>query len=191
MPTPCAMRRWRATGCDVTGPGGTMTTDPGRLVEDYLIRCEARDLTAAARLLAPGAVIVFPGDRRYHGLAEMFADAATRYRRLRKRRQPPTVAATPDGATLVVSRGTLEGAALDGTPFSNVRYLDLFVVRDGLIEQQHVFNDLAEVGIVQASAAAGAATLDTHDRDGTIHVVPTSETLYRPTNRTMPPGGGA
>jgi ketosteroid isomerase-like protein len=159
-----------------------VTSDPGQLVEDYLALCEARDLEAASRLLAPDPVIVFPGGRRYCGLQEMVADAATRYRRLRKRRQPPMVATTTGSEALVVSRGTLEGEALDGTPFTKVRYLDLFLVRDGLIQQQHVFNDLAEVGVVAGEQRA--TCLDTVDRGGTIHHVPTSETPYHNTNHT-------
>lgn len=129
----------------------------GQLVEEYLILCERRDLAAASRLLAPQASIVFPGGVRYRTLAEMAAGAATRYRGLRKRRQPPLVADLADGATLVVSQGTLEGEALDGTPFSGVRYVDVFIVRDGLICEQHVYNDLAEAGVVPSgSSVAGS-----------------------------------
>lgn len=126
------------------------TPDAGKLVEDYLRRCEARDLDAAATLLAPDAMIVFPGGLRHRTLQDMVADSATRYARVAKRREPPLVATCDDGSTLVVSRGTLEGEALDGTPFSGVRYIDVFVVREGRIHEQHVFNDLAERGVLPA-----------------------------------------
>jgi ketosteroid isomerase-like protein len=160
-----------------------VTSDPGQLVEDYLTLCENRDLEAASRLLAPEPVIVFPGGRRYRRLEQMVSEAARRYRRLRKRREPPLVAAVAGGATLVVSRGTLEGEALDGTPFTDVRYVDLFLVREGLIQQQHVFNDLAEAGVVKGSQPA-TRTLDTLDPGGSMQTVPTSETPYRIPNRT-------
>lgn len=130
----------------------------GRLVEEYLSLCERRDLAAASRLLAPHATIVFPGGVRYRTLAEMAAGAATRYRWVRKRRQPPLVADLPDGATLVVSQGTLEGEALDGRPFSGVRYADVFIVQNGRIREQHVYNDLAEAGVVPSASAPSPAT---------------------------------
>jgi ketosteroid isomerase-like protein len=122
--------------------------EAARLVEEYLIRCEARDLAAASRLLAPDPLIVFPGGVHYRTLAEMVADAATRYRTVRKRRRPPVLARCDDGATVVLSHGTLEGEGLDGAPFAGIRYLDVFIVRDGQICEQHVFNDLAEAGVV-------------------------------------------
>lgn len=129
------------------------TPDAGDLVEDYLRRCETRDLDAASTLLAPDAMIVFPGGLRHRTLQDMVADAATRYTRVAKRRERPLVATCDDGSTLVVSRGTLEGEALDGTPFSGVRYIDVFVVREGRIHEQHVFNDLAETGVVPGRGA--------------------------------------
>lgn len=127
--------------------------DAGRLVEDYLIRCEARDLVGAAALLADGALIEFPGGVRYDSLDAMVAEASTRYRAVRKRRQPPQVTTRDDGSALVLSFGTLEGEALDGTPFAGIRYLDVFVVRDGRIHEQRVYNDLAEHGVVPRGAA--------------------------------------
>ena len=55
-----------------------MTRPPaGQLVEEYLSLCERRDLDAASRLLAPDAILVFPGGVRYRTLAEMAAGAAT------------------------------------------------------------------------------------------------------------------
>lgn len=135
-------------GCDdecVTGMSG----DVAQLVENYLGLCEARELEAASALLAADATIVFPGGTRYRSLDEMVADAATRYHAVRKRRQIPLVATCEDGSALVLSRGTLEGEAFDGRPFSGIRYVDVFLVRDGRIHEQHVFNDLADHGVVQ------------------------------------------
>lgn len=134
-----------------------MSGGPGLLVEQYLSRCEARDLSAASRLLASEALIVFPGGVRYRTLEEMVAGAATRYRTVRKHRLAPVVAAREDGATLVISQGTLEGEALDGTRFSGVRYLDLFIVQDGLIREQHVYNDLAGAGVLPVRHRAGGS----------------------------------
>ena len=39
----------------------------------------------------------------------------------------------------------LNGESLDGSPISEVRYIDRFVFRDGLIVDQQVWNDLADI----------------------------------------------
>jgi hypothetical protein len=135
--------------------GSGLSGDAGALVEEYLRLCEARDLDAACALLGPEPVLVFPGGIRHRTLHDMVAEAATRYRVVRKRREHPLVATCEDGSTLVLSRGTLEGEALDGTLFSGIRYLDVFVVRDGRIHEQHVLNDLAEAGVVVPVGAPG------------------------------------
>jgi hypothetical protein len=49
------------------------------------------------------------------------------------------------GATIVYCWGTLSGEWLDGAPFSDIRFIDRFVVRNGRLENQKVWNDLAEV----------------------------------------------
>jgi hypothetical protein len=40
--------------------------------------------------------------------------------------------------------GTLYGEWSDGTPFSGVRFIDRFTIKDGLLTDQRVWNDLAE-----------------------------------------------
>ncbi len=56
----------------------------------------------------------------------------------------------PDGAVVVVSTGTLFGVNLHGVPFVGVRYVDRFVLRDGLVQEQHVWNDLTLSGVLLA-----------------------------------------
>ena len=41
--------------------------------------------------------------------------------------------------------GTLYGELLDGTPYSGIRFIDRFTVRDGKLVDQMVWNDMAEV----------------------------------------------
>ena len=51
----------------------------------------------------------------------------------------------PDGArTVVYCTGHLYGAWPDGTPFDHNRFVDRFVVEDGLIWETDVWNDSAE-----------------------------------------------
>jgi hypothetical protein len=45
--------------------------------------------------------------------------------------------------------GTLYGVNRQGVSFSNVRFIDRFVLRNGLIYQQDVWNDLAESGVLK------------------------------------------
>jgi hypothetical protein len=135
-----------------------VSADPGEVVERYLALCQARELEEAGALLVEGATIVFPGGVRHADLPALVSDARSRYERIAKRREPPLVAPLGDGRTLVLSRGTLHGVGLDGRVFSDVRYVDIFVVEDGLIVEQHVFNDLAELGIVGAAAGQDPET---------------------------------
>jgi hypothetical protein len=122
--------------------------DAAQLVDGYLQLCEDRDLETAARYLAPGVRMQFPGGEEYGSLAEMVASSGGRYRWVRKRRDRFAVG-TLDGGTTVTSIGTLYGERLDGTPFEGVRYVDVFVLdADGLIAEQLVWNDLAIAGIV-------------------------------------------
>ena len=120
------------------------------LVERFLTLVEERRLEDAEQMLAPDAVIEFPGGRRFGRLAELSGYSASRYRWVRKRRDAFDAGRLADGALLVLSRGTLHGENCHGKLFEGVRYLDRFVVRDGRIAEQLVFNDLAESGVLEA-----------------------------------------
>lgn len=125
---------------------------PAELVDTYLQLCEDRELEAAARHLAPGVRLEFPGGEVHGSLEELVASSRAKYRWVRKRRTRFAVGEV-DGQTTVTSIGTLYGEALDGTRFEGVRYVDFFVVRaDGLISEQLVWNDLAVTGIVAVPA---------------------------------------
>lgn len=117
---------------------------PEHLVIEFLRALEARDLPRAESLLAPGAILTFPGDHaRFTTLAAMAAWAGTRYRSVRK-----TIAAfdamASGPAVVLYCRGTLAGEWLDGTAFRDIRFVDRFEIVDGRIARQDVWNDLAE-----------------------------------------------
>jgi hypothetical protein len=153
------------------------------LVERYLLLCEERRLTEAAALLAAGARLVFPGGRVYRSPVEMVAGAADRYRWVRKDRErylesgPLGETGGAGGGQTVVSLGTLAGEDLSGRPFAGVRYADVFVLRDGLICEQHVFNDLAEAGITAVAAGRPAGP------DERCSAIPTT---YAPPTHSAP-----
>jgi len=49
----------------------------------------------------------------------------------------------------VISIGALYGVDNDGNEFDGVRYIDIYEVRDGLIQRLDIYNDLAADGIVE------------------------------------------
>ena len=109
-------------------------------VREYLEAMERRDLAAAKALLAPGFFMVFPGDRRFDSLEALVQWARGRYRSAKK-----TYERFDAAGDVVYCFGTLYGEWLDGKPYSNIRFIDRFTVRDGKLVDQRVWNDLAEV----------------------------------------------
>src|SRR5215204_2107564 len=112
---------------------------------DRFLGCVARrDLAQAGQYLAPDARIVFPPGTTFSSLEQMAAGMRARYQNIDKVRERWDIWIRKDGATVVYNTGTLFGVNLQGVPFSGVRYLDRFELRDGLIVLQEVWNDLAE-----------------------------------------------
>jgi ketosteroid isomerase-like protein len=122
-------------------------TDPIETVSTFLRLVEARDLEAAAPYLADGVVITFPGSRTFSGLDEQVAASKGRYARVAKVFERFDVSADGED-TIVYVFGTLEGESTGGTPFSGIRFIDRFVLRDGLIVDQKVWNDMGESGVL-------------------------------------------
>jgi hypothetical protein len=121
--------------------------DPADIVRTYLRLMEARDLEAASAYLADELTIVFPGGRTFTSLAEQVASSAGRFRGVTKTFERVDVASAP-GRDVVYVFGTLGGEALDGSTFEGIRFIDRFVLEDGLIVSQMVWNDLAESGVL-------------------------------------------
>lgn len=116
--------------------------DPAKAIDHFLQLNEDRDLEAASRFFAPGATLHWPGGVVYDGLASMVGAAAGRYEWVRKHRDTYAVGTDEDGSVVVTSRGRLYGVNLQGVPFEDIRYVDVFVIVDGAIVEQHVWNDL-------------------------------------------------
>ena len=119
------------------------------VVEDFLAAIGAGRIDDARRHLSPDAVLVFPGSRTYRNLDELAAGSAGRYRFVDKHRDEYDSTSTADGE-VVYSLGRLFGENSFGVAFDGVRYVDRFLVRDGLIVEQRVWNDLAETGVLRA-----------------------------------------
>lgn len=102
----------------------------------------------AARYVAQEVRFVFPSGE-FRSLAEMRDGLSRRYTNLVKHMESIDVAAGPYGHLVVVVAGTLAGENLHGVPFTGVRFLDRLVVRDGLVVEQHVYNDLGSSGVLE------------------------------------------
>jgi ketosteroid isomerase-like protein len=111
-----------------------------RLVED-------RDLEAASQYLAQDAEIVFPGGRRFADLESQIESSRKRFREVTKTVDTLDVVMDDDGVIVYVM-GQLAGMALSGDAFEDVRFIDRFVVTEGLIASHRVWNDLAEVRVI-------------------------------------------
>ena len=122
-----------------------MTNDPTQTVRDYLTAMERRDLAAAKGFLAPGFVMVFPGNKRFETLEQLVEAAKGRYRSARKTYDRFDAAPQADGSTVVYCFGALHGELNDGTPYSGIRFIDRFTVREGKLADQMVWNDMGEV----------------------------------------------
>ncbi len=122
---------------------GAPLPDPETVVRDFLRAMARRDLDAARRFLGPDFTMTFPGGHRFTALEELVAWAGQRYRSIDKGYEGFDVAPDRD-AVSVYCFGTLSGVWLDGTAFSGIRFIDRFVVRDGKLIDQKVWNDLGE-----------------------------------------------
>lgn len=120
------------------------------IVKRFLQLVEQRQLEDAAHYLGPGVTLTFPGGRTFSNLEEQVASSSSRFQSVRKVHEQVD-AVEVDGSIIVYSFGTLEGQRLDGRPFGGVRYIDRFVLRDGLIVDQKVWNDLGETNLINGA----------------------------------------
>lgn len=125
-----------------------------RIVELFLEALMIPDPVRARTFMVPDAVITFTGGRRFDDPAASAAFNAGRYRSVKKRFECTDVAVgAANGEFIVYNTGTLYGKWPDGEAFSDIRYVDRFVVRDGGITRMDVWNDSAEVLLVRAGLA--------------------------------------
>jgi hypothetical protein len=130
--------------------------DPAAFVDAFLSTLMIPDPVAARRYCAPDLQIVFTGGRQMRDPAECSAFNKGRYKWVKKKfERTEVVAGGTVGETVVYNIGTLYGEWPDGTPFAGNRYVDRYVLRQGLIAEMQVWNDSAEILL----ARAGLATL--------------------------------
>jgi hypothetical protein len=127
------------------------------VVTDFLRLMEERDLVAASRYIAPDLDIVFPGDRHFGDLEALVESAGKRYREVAKNIEL-VESMSDDTGSVVYVIGRLSGVDASGASFENVRFIDRLVVREGLITDHRVWNDLAETGVVARREPAGESS---------------------------------
>ena len=135
-----------------------LTQTPGGIVDEFLRLVMIPDPDAARRYTAPGLHIRFTGNRPMNDPADTTAFNKARYRWVKKRIESTETVARGTGANaedgdVVYSLGTLYGEWPDGTPFEGNRYVDRYVLKDGLIVQMDVWNDSAEWLLIRAGLA--------------------------------------
>lgn len=127
----------------VFSAGGPARVDASALVRDFLHHMHSRQLDQAAVFLAPDFSMHFPASPIMHKLEELVVWAQSRYQQIGK-----TYAqfdeSWGDESCAVYCSGTLHGIGLDGTPFEGIRFMDRFVIVNGLIQTQEVWNDLVQ-----------------------------------------------
>jgi hypothetical protein len=131
---------------------------PAAVVNEFLRLIMLPDPVAASRFTASDLQIMFTGKRAMRAPAECTKFNASRYKWVKKRiERTETVIESADaqarGETVVYSLGTLYGEWPDGTPFEGNRYVDRYVVKNGLITHMDVWNDSAEWLLVRAGLA--------------------------------------
>jgi len=118
------------------------------LVINFLRSIEARDLETAEAMMAPSAKITFPGNKIFSSQHDVVEFSRDRYRWIKKTFDKIENLFL-DNTWIVYVMGTLYGINRHGIHFSNIRYMDRFVIKNGLISQQDVWNDLAESGVLE------------------------------------------
>jgi hypothetical protein len=135
MDSPAAQEGRHAMDRDSLGDGG-------KLVWDFLTLFAKRRYGEANAYLAPGCEMLFPGGLVFTDCTELPRRSDAIYRWVKKDFARIDEFAMAEG-TLVYNFGGLRGEWADGTPFSGIRYIDRFEIRDGRIVDQKVWNDLA------------------------------------------------
>jgi ketosteroid isomerase-like protein len=127
----------------VIGGGRTERAIAIDMVREFLDALSRRDLEAARAYLAPSFTMTVPGNQRFRTLAEFAAFNAARNGPVRKHIDGLEACEAPVGLSVYAS-GTMSGHWLDGSDFQGVRFCDRFVLRDGLIAEMQVWNDMAD-----------------------------------------------
>ena len=108
----------------------------------FLRTTEARDMERARTMVGPGFSATFPRGRHFASLDAWLESSKSTYVRIAKRFERIDVTITGADSAIVHCSGTLHGERFDAKPLDGFRFIDRFVIRDGRIVDQLVWNDL-------------------------------------------------
>jgi hypothetical protein len=129
------------------------TLSDAEIVEAYLEASMIPDPDRAATYMKTGTIITFTGGREFDHPRGPTRFNSRRYRWVKKRMERFDVCPCAS-ETIVYSIGTLYGEWADGTSFEGNRYVDRFVVKNGQIVKMDVWNDSAELILIQRGIEA-------------------------------------
>ncbi|MEN9776056.1 MAG: hypothetical protein RL322_3126 [Pseudomonadota bacterium] len=108
----------------------------------FLRTTEARDIEQARSMVGPGFSATFPRGRYFPSLDTWLESSKSTYVWIAKRFERIDVSITGTDSAIVHCSGTLHGERLDAKPLDGFRFIDRFVIREGRIVDQLVWNDL-------------------------------------------------
>ena len=120
---------------------------PKELVQFFLQSMQDRNLEQASRCLHADFTMIFPGGVSLSSLQELVDWSKPRYTSIGKTFDSFELTKDQSGLDVVWCYGTLNGTWLDGKSFDGIRFVDRFTIQQGLLLNQQVWNDLAEVKI--------------------------------------------
>lgn len=115
-----------------------------KAIHGFIRAVNAREVEEAQALLSSGAQLVFPGPTVFDNVAAFLAWAGLRYRSASYGYDHMDFLEC-DGKTIAYAQGRMSGEFNDGELFSDVRYIDRFVIADGRIERKEVWSDMADL----------------------------------------------
>lgn len=118
--------------------------DPEVIVRTFLNALENRQIDAASEWLATDFSMHFPNTPAMYQLSELVSWSSSRYETIQKTYIGFDSLHGSGDESIVYCRGTLAGMWLDGTEFSNIRFVDRFEIVKDKITRQEVWNDLGE-----------------------------------------------
>jgi hypothetical protein len=116
---------------------------PEKIARKFLDFLESRKLADCSKLVADDFGMTWPGGIQIDNLAEVGRFGSGRFQWVKNIYADIEVAETKNG-TAVYFIGTLEGKFINGVPFSNIRFVDRVLIKEGLVSELLVWSDLAE-----------------------------------------------
>ncbi len=117
---------------------------PVSIVREYLNAMVQRDVATASAYIHPEATIIYPGGKTFNAISTLAESSSAKFKTLSKTFERFDCMPTETGTHVVYVSGHLHGTWPDDTPFTNIRFIDRYEIKDNLIVMQEVWSDSAE-----------------------------------------------